>query len=178
MFHPLNGSLYSMATSTETTITINQPIEKVHSAFTNENYWRYIAENLSPEAGEVNSFNEADGGAEAVLYEILPTSLLPEAVRAMISQALKVKRVVTVSSLANGISDYAYTADVKGTPVDFEGTVAISGDDATTTLAYANKISVNIPFMGPSIEPKVADALAELFNNEAELTDKWISENL
>ena len=32
--------------------------------------------------------------------------------------------------------------------------------------------------MGAAIEPKVGEALDELFSNEGELTEKWISENL
>ncbi len=95
----------------------------------------------------------------------------------MISQALKVKRVVTVGPLADNASAVTYTADVKGTPVDFSGDINVSGDDATTTLAYNNEVSVNIPFMGPAIEPKVAEALGDLFNNEGELTNRWIGEN-
>jgi len=54
----------------------------------------------------------------------------------------------------------------------------LSGDDASTTLSYANEVNVTIPFMGPAIEPKVAEALSELVANEAALTEKWISENL
>lgn len=96
----------------------------------------------------------------------------------MISQALKVKRVLTVPALTNNATTVEYNADVKGTPVDFKGTIAINGDDAATTFDYSNEVSVNIPFMGPAIEPKVADALGELFANEGALTEKWISENL
>ncbi|NLZ57798.1 MAG: DUF2505 domain-containing protein, partial [Corynebacterium sp.] len=147
-----------MATRTENTVTINQPAEKVHKAFTTQEYWAYIAEHLSPEPGEVNEFNQADGGAAVTLFEVLPLEVLPEAVRAMISQALKVKRVINVSALADGAASIDYNADVKGTPVDFKGTIGLAGDDVSTTLVYNNEVSVNIPFMGPAIEPKVADA--------------------
>ncbi len=167
-----------MATRTENTVTINQSVDKVHQALTNQEYWAYIAENLSPEPGEVNAFAQTDGGAEVTLFEVLPLDVLPEAVRAMISQALKVKRVITVSPLTDGTAHLDYNADVKGTPVDFKGTIGVAGDETSTTLAYNNEVSVNIPFMGPAIEPKVADALGELFANEGALTDKWISENL
>ena len=167
-----------MATRTENTITINQSVSKVHEALTTEAYWAYITEHLSPEPGEVNEFTAADGGATATLFEVLPLEVLPEAVRAMISQALKVKRVLTVPALTNNAATVEYNADVKGTPVDFKGTIAINGDDAATTFDYSNEVSVNIPFMGPAIEPKVADALGELFANEGALTEKWISENL
>ncbi|GAB2502152.1 hypothetical protein CATRI_01485 [Corynebacterium atrinae] len=166
-----------MASRSENTVTINQPAEKVHAALTNADYWAYIAENLSPEPGEVNEFTATEGGAVATLFEVLPLDILPEAVRAVISQALKVKRVVTVGPLTDGAAHITYTADVKGTPVDFKGDINLTGDDSTTTLAYANEVSVNIPFMGPAIEPKVGEALGELFNNEGELTNTWIAEN-
>ncbi|AHI21750.1 DUF2505 domain-containing protein [Corynebacterium vitaeruminis] len=167
-----------MTSRSENTVVINQPVDKVHAALTNADYWAYVAQTLSPEPGEVHEFAAADGGAVATLFEVLPLEILPEAVRAMISQALKVKRVYTVSAL-NGTSATAnYTADVKGTPVDFKGDITITGEGDTTTLAYANEITVNIPFMGPAIEPKVGEALGELFNNEGNLTNQWISENL
>ena len=167
-----------MATRTETSVTINFPPAKVHEALTNADYWAYNVANLSTEPGEVHEITSTDGGAEVVLYEIMPMELLPEAVRAMISQSLKIKRVYTIGALADGAAKAPYTADVKGAPVDFKGDIELSGDDASTTLSYANEVNVTIPFMGPAIEPKVAEALSELVANEAALTEKWISENL
>ena len=158
-----------MSTRSETTATVNQPLDKVQQAFASEEYWRYIAENLSPEAGEVAEFKPG----EVTLFEVLPVTLLPEAVRAMVSQALKVKRTVTLEG-----DKYTYNADVKGTPVDFSGVATLAAAGENTTLAYENEVSVNIPFMGPAIEPKVGEALGELFQNEADLTSKWIAENL
>lgn len=167
-----------MTTRSENTVTINQPANKVHEALSSEQYWAHIAATLSPEPGELHEFNAADGGAVATLFEVLPLDILPEAVRAMISQALKVKRVVTVGPLASDNATITYTADVKGTPVDFAGTITLTGHGESTTLGYANEITVNIPFMGPAIEPKVGEALGELFQNEANLTEAWIAANL
>ncbi|CAB0984409.1 hypothetical protein FRC0508_00467 [Corynebacterium diphtheriae] len=167
-----------MTTRSENTVTINQPVEKVHAALTNPAYWDFIVKNLSPEPGEVHEFTEANGGAVATLFEVLPQELLPEAIRAMISQALKVKRVVTVGGLNGTSAPLSYNADVKGTPVDFKGEISMNGLGNTTTLSYANEITVNIPLMGAAIEPKVGQALADLFQNEGDLTSKWISENL
>lgn len=166
-----------MTSRAEHTVSINQPLEKVHQALTSQAYWEYNVANLSTEAGQVHSFEEKDGGAEAVLYEIMPMDLLPEAVRAMISQSLKIKRVVTVGAVAGDSFPFSYTADVKGAPVDFRGTATATGGD-TVTLSYANEVDVTIPFMGPAIEPKVAEALGELVSNEGALTEKWITENL
>ncbi|RNE48973.1 DUF2505 domain-containing protein [Corynebacterium alimapuense] len=167
-----------MASRSENSVLINQPAEKVHAALTNADYWAFIAEKLSPEPGEVNSFEATEGGAVVTLFEVLPLDILPEAVRAMISQALKVKRTVTVGPLADNAAHITYTADVKGTPVDFSGEIALSGTETTTTLAYNNEVIVNIPFMGPAIEPKVGAALGDLFNNEGQLTAEWIAQNI
>lgn len=160
-----------MSTRSENTVKINQPLEKVHEALLTEGYWEYIVENLSPDPGQVHDFTDN----VAILYEILPTTLLPEAVRAMVSQDLKVKRVVTVGKLDGNAADISYTADVKGTPVDFKGDISLTGEGDTTKLSYINEISVNIPMMGAAIEPKVGDALGELFTNEGNLTEQWIA---
>ncbi len=167
-----------MTSRSANTVTINHPVEKVHSALTNQDYWAHITATLSPEPGQVHEFTAADGGAVATLYEVLPLDILPEAVRAMISQSLKVKRVVTVGALADNAAQLSYTADVKGTPVDFKGNIVLGSAGDTTTLSYDNEVKVDIPFMGPAIEPKVAEALGELFANEGKLTEEWITANL
>ncbi|AZA10138.1 DUF2505 domain-containing protein [Corynebacterium pseudopelargi] len=167
-----------MTTRSENTVTIAQPANKVHEALTNADYWAYVTQHLSPEPGQVHEFSEADGGAVATLFEVLPQELLPEAVRGMISQSLKVKRVVNVGALEGDNAKHSYTADVKGTPVDFKGEISMRGEGDSTVLDYANEVTVNIPFMGGAIEPKVAEALGELFNNEGNLTEQWIKENL
>ncbi|MDO5031917.1 DUF2505 domain-containing protein [Corynebacterium sp.] len=163
-----------MSTRSENTVTINQPIEKVHKALSTQGYWELIAAKLSPEPGSVHEFT----GSTAVLFEVLPTSLLPEAVRAMVSQDLKEKRTVTIGELAEGSFTNSVVADVKGTPVDFTGEVTYVGEGESTKVTYVTDVSVKIPMMGAAIEPKVAEALDELYTNEAKLTEEWISENL
>ncbi|AIG63580.1 hypothetical protein CATYP_01555 [Corynebacterium atypicum] len=167
-----------MTTRSETTVTINQPAQKVHQALTSEEFWAFDVANLSPEPGQVHEFVDTEGGAEATLFEVLPIDILPEAVRSMISQSLKVKRVVTVGALEGESSDLDYTADVKGTPVSYSGEATLTGSDATTTISYENEVSVNIPFMGDAIEPKVSEALEEILANEAKLIEQWIGDNL
>lgn len=163
-----------MATHSENTVTVNHSVEKLHQAYATEAYWAFIAQNLSPEPGELHEL--VDG--TATLYEVLPLEFLPEAVHSMIKDALKLKRVVTFGNLETGTFPLSYTADVKGTPASFEGTVKVTGNGDTTTLVYDNETSVDIPFMGAAIEGKVGEYLDELFANEAKLTDQWISENL
>ena len=155
-------------------MTINQPIEKVAQAYATREYWEYIAEKLSPEPGQLHEF--ADN--TATLFEILPTSILPPAAQAMVSQDLKLKRVVTVGELDGDTAKHTMTGDVKGTPVSLGAEYTASRDGEATKLNYELEAKVDIPFMGAALEPKVAEALEEIVENEAKLTDQWISENL
>lgn len=163
-----------MTARSETTVTINHPAQKVAQAYASKEYWEYVAEHLSPEAGSLNEFT----GNQAVLFEVLPKSILPAAAQAMVSQDLKLKRVVTIGELDGERATHTFTGDVKGTPVDFSGEITMTGEGDTTTLAYDNEVKVDIPFMGASLEPKVADALEEISENEAKLTEQWIADNL
>lgn len=155
-------------------MTINQPIEKVAQAYSTREYWEYIAEKLSPEPGQLHEF--ADN--TATLFEILPTSILPPAAQAMVSQDLKLKRVVTVGDLDGDSAKHTMTGDVKGTPVSLGAEYTATRDGEATKLDYELEAKVDIPFMGAALEPKVAEALEEIVENEAKLTDQWISENL
>lgn len=163
-----------MTARSETTVTINQPAEKVAEAYATQAYWEFIAEKLSPEPGQLHEFT----GDTATLFEVLPKSILPEAAQAMISQDLKLKRVVNIGKLDGTTAKHTFTGDVKGTPVDFSGEITMTGEGDITTLAYDNEAKVDIPFMGAALEPKVAEALEEIVANEAKLTEQWIAENL
>ncbi|AWB83271.1 DUF2505 domain-containing protein [Corynebacterium liangguodongii] len=163
-----------MTAHSDVTVTVNHPAEKVRQAFATKEYWEFIAANLSPEPGTLAEFD----GTTAVLFEILPKSILPEAAQAMISADLKLKRTVNLGGLEGEGSTYDYVGDVKGTPVDFNGEITLGESDGATTLSYANEAKVNIPFMGAALEPKVGEALEEIFSNEAKLTEQWITENL
>ena len=163
-----------MTVRSETSVTINHPAQKVAEAYASKAYWEFVAEKLSPEPGSLNEFT----GNQAVLFEILPKSIMPAAAQAMISQDLKLKRVVNIGELDGERATHTFTGDVKGTPVDFSGEIEMTGAGDTTTLAYDNEVKVDIPFMGAALEPKVAKALEEIVENEAKLTEQWISENL
>src|SRR5699024_6023557 len=98
--------------------------------------------------------------------------------RAMVSQSLKVKRVLNIGGLDEEKFTTAFNPDVKCTPVDYKGDINLVGAGEKTDLNYTTDVSINIPSMGAAIEPKVADALEELFRNEAKFADHWISEKL
>lgn len=167
-----------MTTRSEHSVTVAKSVDQVYQALTAESYWAYIAENLSTEPGTLHEFSATDSQHVATLFEVLPQDLLPEAVRAMISQALKLKRVVTVGELAGDAFSADYTADVKGTPVDFSGQVQVQGTAQETTFDAKHTVSVNIPFMGGALEPKVMTALTEMFEAQGKLTEEWIAANL
>lgn len=164
-----------MTTHSENTAKINFPIEKVHAALSTKDYWDYEVATIGDEAGEVHSFTAEP--VEAVLYELLPKAALPEAVRAMVSQDLKLKRVVNFGALTDGTAKGDVRAEIKGAPVSFSAEVTLTGEGDSTTLLAESAVDVKIPMMGAVLEPKVAEWLEEFLTREAELIGKWISEN-
>ena len=172
--HVYHGSLYTMSTRSEYTVTINKPVAQVHQAYSSQDYWSFLTANLSAEPGQVHEF----AGDKVTLFEVLPTTMLPEAVRAMVSQALKVKRVITIGELNGETVAMHFDADVKGTPVAFGGDFTLTGEGETTKAHYITDVTVNIPMMGAAIEPKVGEALGGIAEEEGRLTEQWINENL
>lgn len=169
-----------MTTHIETSATVNAPVEKVFAALSNRAYWEYDAQNLSDEPGEVNAFAadaSADPAIEVTLFEVLPTDALPEAVRSMVSQNLKLKRVISFGPLSEGVSNGEMTAEIKGAPVKFTAELTLVEEDGATTLDAEADVDVMIPMIGAVIEPKVADAVKGILVNEAALLEKWIAEN-
>lgn len=165
-----------MTTHIETSTTINHPVDKVIAAINSKEYWEYEAANLSEVPGEVNSFS-ADPH-EVILFEVLPSETLPEAVRSMVSQNLKLKRTVSFGALEGGNVNGTMEAEVKGAPVKFSAELALVDEGDTTAFKAEADIDVTIPMVGPVIEPKVADAVRDIINNENTLINKWIEENL
>ncbi|WP_297005693.1 DUF2505 domain-containing protein [uncultured Corynebacterium sp.] len=165
-----------MTTHIETSATVNAPVEKVFAALSDRAYWEYDAQHLSDEPGEVNAF-AADSGIEVTLFEVLPTDALPEAVRSMVSQNLKLKRVISFGELTDGVSNGEMSAEIKGAPVKFTAELTLVGENGTTTLEAEADVDVMIPMIGAVIEPKVSDAVKDILVNEAALIEKWISEN-
>src|SRR5699024_9306459 len=143
-------------------------------AYSTKEFWEFITANLSPEPDEVNERTTE----EVTAFKGSLTTPLPEAVRATVSHSLSVESVLNIGSWAASWCTTACNAYVTGTRVDFKGDINLVGAGEKTDLNYTTDVSINIPLMGAAIEPKVAEALEELFGNEAKLADQWISENL
>lgn len=165
-----------MTTHSENTATINFPIEKVHEALSSKEYWTYEAAEINDEPGEVHSFE--NDPINVVLYELLPQAALPEAVRGMVSQDLKLKRVVEFGPVADNVATGVVKAEVKGAPVRFDADAKITGNGDTTELFGDIAVEVSIPMMGAVLEPKVADWVQDFLTREASLIEKYISDNM
>ena len=164
-----------MTTHIETSTTVNIPADKVYDALATKAYWEFEAANIAEEPGEVAEFS-ADP-INVVLFEVLAPDALPEAVRSMVSQSLKLKRTISFEALEDGTANGEMSAEIKGAPVKFEAELTLIDEDGSTTLEAEVDIDVTIPMIGPVIEPKVADYVRDIIVNEAALVEKWINEN-
>ncbi|MGO1948213.1 MAG: DUF2505 domain-containing protein [Mycobacteriaceae bacterium] len=164
-----------MTTHIETSTTVNIPADKVLAALGTKEYWEYETANIADEPGEVAEFSSDP--INVVLFEVLSATALPEAVRSMVSQDLKLKRTISFGALEDGTATGEMFSEIKGAPVKFEAELTLIGEGDSTTFEAEVDIDVTIPMIGPVIEPKVADYVRDIVVNEASLVEKWITEN-
>ena len=112
-----------MTTHIETSTTVNIPADKVYDALATKAYWEFEAASIAEEPGEVAEVS-ADP-INVVLFEVLAPDALPEAVRSMVSQSLKLKRTISFEALEDGTANGEMNAEIKGAPVKFEAELTL-----------------------------------------------------
>lgn len=166
-----------MASHTEITANVNYAPEKVHAALSDNAYWTYLAENMSIPAGEVLSFNNEGDRTEVEIKQIMSTDSLPDAVKSLIKNDLVVVRKISWGPLADDAAESTVTAEVNGMPVTFGGTQNLRAEGDGSAIVTGADVTVNVPMMGPVLEPKVAGAVDGLFQREAGLLQDYLSKN-
>ncbi|MDO4609892.1 DUF2505 domain-containing protein [Corynebacterium sp.] len=164
-----------MATRTDVTATVPHAPEKVHEALSSNEYWTWLAQNMSSPAGEVTSFSSGEH-TEVSIDQQLPTDELPDAVKGFVQNGLTVARKVSWGPLDADGATATVSAEVSGFPVSFTGSQKLAPEGDGSAISASVDVTVSIPMMGAMLEPKVAGAVQGLFEREAEMLARYISE--
>ncbi|WP_448851682.1 DUF2505 domain-containing protein [Corynebacterium sp. 335C] len=164
-----------MATRTDVTATVPHAPEKVHAALTSNEYWTWLAENMSEPAGEVKSFSAGEH-AEVEIDQQMATDKLPDAVKSFVQNGLTVTRKVSWGPLDGDGATATISSEVNGFPVSFTGSQKLSPEGDGSAIAASVDVTVSIPMMGAMLEPKVAEAVKGIYEREAQMLAQYISE--
>ena len=160
--------------STPSSATVGQ----VHSAFTNENYWRARLAEYGGESIRLDSLDVDDRGTVVVkTTQDMRNDALPGLIAKAIPSDLKVIRQETWR-----IADAELRADVtmhtSGAPISGVATAVVSPTAAGSVLRFAGSVQVKVPLIGGQIEKYISSAIVEEIPGVQSFTSRWISENV
>lgn len=159
-----------MATPLAYTARYSHPAAAVRAAIADEQYWKdRVAEVGGPNARLDRVTIEGDR-VRAELVQAIAAELLPAAITAVRPGDLIIPRVEEW----NGDTG-TFTAKVEGAPAEVRGSIALAADGDGSVATITGTIEVKVPLFGGKIEAAIAERLSELFGNETEFTDTWLS---
>ncbi|WP_068278435.1 DUF2505 domain-containing protein [Aldersonia kunmingensis] len=164
-----------MAKPIEHTAKFQAPIERLHAAFTSEQFFDERIEAVGGPGGRVDEFSVgADGTVTVKMMQIVPAATLPSLITKVRPGDLEIDRVQVWGPLRDGRADGSFTANIAGVPAKIGGTSDIAADGAGSVLTVNGEVSVKIPLVGGKIESAAVDQLTKLLDMEDEFTVKWL----
>ena len=151
-------------------------VERVHGAFTDEQYWLARLAESGADAATLDTMTVDDDGAVTVVTtQRLRTDRLPAMVTQFHPRDLEIVRNETWTPISDGVAHAEVTGAVPGAPVTLAGTAALAPTNGGSRLTFAATVTVNIPLVGGKLENFIGGKLAELVAAEQRFTTVWIS---
>ncbi|RDI66369.1 DUF2505 domain-containing protein [Nocardia pseudobrasiliensis] len=159
-----------MATPLAYTAHYSHPAAAVRAAIADEQYWKDRIAEVGGPGARIDSFESSGDQLRVQVTQAIAEAELPGQLTAVRPGDLIIPRTETYSG-DSGI----FEAHVEGAPAKVRGTVTLTGDDNSSTIAVDGSVEVSVPLFGKKIEAVVAEKLTELLAAEAEFTNGWIA---
>jgi hypothetical protein len=106
----------------------------------------------------------------------LPTDLIPANVRAFVGARLEVRQVEAWEGpAADGSRRGTVAVEIAGAPVRLTGTVALTGDDAASTIVYDGELKASVPLFASAVEEAAATAVRGALEAEQGVAREWVA---
>ena len=168
-----------MATPIEHKVTFTAPLERVHAAFTNEQYWDDRIEAVGGAGGRIDEFTVTDAAVDVKMVQTVAAENLPGLITKIHPGDLEIDRTQTWGPLdpaGNGAAG-TFSAAIPGVPAKIGGTVTLTADGANSVMSVAGEVSVKIPLIGGKAESVAVEQLTRLLDKEDEFTTEWIAQH-
>lgn len=154
------------------------PLERLHAAFTSEQYFDARIDAVGGPGGRVDEFSVgADGTVTVKMVQIVPAATLPSLITKIRPGDLEIDRVQIWGPLRDGRATGSFTASIPGAPAKIGGTTGVAADGAGSVLTVNGEVSVKIPLIGGKAESVAVEQLTKLLDMEDEFTVRWFGEN-
>jgi hypothetical protein len=154
------------------------PVEQVHRAFSDEEYWRARLAGSGADTATLDAMvRHPDGSVEVTTTQGLRADRLPAVATQFHPGDLCVVRQEKWAPVSGGEADGEVTGHIPGAPASLVGKALLRPNGSGSRLEFAATVEVNIPLLGGKVETLIGGALAELFIAEQRFTTAWIAEN-
>jgi hypothetical protein len=153
-------------------------IERIRSAFDDEQYWRArlaTFEGASPTLDDLTT--DAAGTTSVTMTMRFGGDQLPGPLQHLRLGSLQIVQRERWYALVNGGVRGEIAVDAPRTPISGDGAVNLSASGRGTKLAGTANVEVNVPLIGGKIASFVAGQLANGIVDIVHITDSWLAQN-
>lgn len=152
------------------------PVERFHSAFREEGYWR--ARLAAMDNGELTSMTVDDDGTVTVRTSFrLLSEELPSIVTKLHRGNWELVHSETWSPIDGGQVRGEMTVDLTGSPLSARGAGVLAPVGAGSQLSYTATVAVRVPLIGGPIESLIGSQLKTWLSEIQQFTTDWIAEH-
>ena len=166
-----------MPRSFEFTVECSVSVEQIHSAFSDEDYWRARLAAFGG-SGRLDSLSlGTDGSVHVVIVQDLRQDWLPGLFAKLYPRDLEVVQNETWSLIDGGQVSGAISTTARGAPGSGLGTVLLAPARNASRLKCTATVEVKVPFIGGQIESYMGRQMVEETPAMLGFTTKWITEH-
>jgi hypothetical protein len=153
-------------------------IERIRSAFDDENYWQSRLTTFEAASPTLDSLTiDAAGTTSVTMTMRFGGDQLPGPLQRLRLGSLQVVQHERWHALDNGTVRGEIVVDAPRTPIAGGGSVSLSPRGSGTQLAGTAKVEVGVPLIGGTIAGFIAGQLANGILDIVHITDSWLAEN-
>lgn len=152
-------------------------VEQVHSAFSDQDYWRERLADSGADKATLDSMTTDGGGVDVVTTQVLRRDRLPGVVTQFHPGDLAIVREEVWTPVREGIASATVTGSIPGAPVSLSGTAVLAPNDAGSRLTFTATVEVRIPLVGGKVENFIGSQLVNLLIAEQRFTTAWLKDN-
>jgi hypothetical protein len=153
-------------------------VDRIHSTFGNENYWRARLAAFDAGSPTLDSLTiDADGTTTVAMTLSFGGDQLPGPLNRIHAGVLHVLHRERWSGLDDGRVRGEIIVDARGMPLSGHGALSVTPTLNGSRLAATATVTVNVPFIGGTIAKLIADPLADGILEIHAFTNAWIAEN-
>lgn len=153
-------------------------IDRIRSAFDDENYWQSRLTTFEDASPTLDSLTiDAAGTTSITMTMRFGGDQLPGPLQRLRLGSLQIVQRERWYALVDGTVRGEIAVDAPRTPISGDGSVSLSPRDYGTQLAGTARVEVGVPLIGGKIAGFIAGQLANGIVDIVRITDSWLAEN-